>query len=896
MYNNVTGSDNTSLGHLSLVDNFDGIRNTAIGSNSLYSNVHGSSNVSIGWNSMFANEDGDYNTSIGTYSLNANTYGYGNVSVGNQAMLSNTSGIYNVGIGFQVLNGNTSGSSNIAIGYGAAASQESVDGSVAIGNFSLLNNYTGEYNTAIGTYSLYRINSGNRNTAVGYLSVYNSELSNDTSAFGNESLYNLYSGNNNVGIGASSLYYLEFGSDNIGLGWKSLFNLTAGDQNIGIGSNTTLDNDLDSNSIVIGYNAVGLGSNTVVLGNASITKTILRGYVGIGTTNPTFSLHVVGSDASINTLKIGLGGGQVSRNVSIGDTSIGQSGSGNTGDYLLAIGYRPLRFNTTGRANVAIGNEAMAANTTGSYNSALSIQALLRNTTGNNNTAVGVFSHIWNTTGNNNVAVGYASGNSVNGTFGSISGSYNIFLGSENYGGITTGSYNVIIGSQVTGLPSSTANNIVLADGQGNIRFRDNGVSTILSRLVGTGTRMVVVNASGELSTQTIGTGSVTGSGTTNYVPKWSSASSIGNSLIYDDGTNIGIGTTTPSQKLDVNGAIIASSYVIAGNDFYGSNVRVNGFYANTIAYMPFYSNASPYGEIMRMQNNGNVLIGSTTDNGCKLQVNGPASFTNSLIITGSDNNLLPISGGIKIYNDIALKTSYISTGKRAVEGYALDLGGDPIIFRNSNLDTEIARFTSGNLLIGATVSSGYRLQVNGTSYFNDTVNVRKPSSTTCYIYIGDSSNNYSNIQFTQAANFYTIGATAGGAFSFVNGANNGYIFTLNSDATATLNIGGGNKANFSGRVGIGGWSNIYTLSNMLTVIGATSIGTTEALNVANPASILFSVNSITQGVLLPRLTTAQILAITPATGLLLYNSDLNVYGFYNGTEWRKFTDELMFA
>jgi hypothetical protein len=760
------------------------ISNTAFGQNSLYSNTVGATNTSIGYASMYSNITGVDNTSVGSLSLFNNFGGIRNTSLGAYSLYSNIEGSSNVSVGWGSMYWNNEGNYNTSIGVYSLNLNEFGEGNVSIGYRSLVDNVTGSYNVSIG-----------------YESMSTNTVAIENISLGSYSLNSLSIGDRNVSIGADSSNYLTLGYYNIGIGYRSLFNLTEGDQNIAIGSNTTLFNDLDSNSIVIGHNAVGIGSNTIVFGNTSITKTILRANVGIGTTNPTFILHVVGSDVSINTLKIGLGGGQVSSNISIGTTSIGESGAGNTGDYLLGIGFRALRFNTTGRANVVYGNEGMSSNTVGSYNTALSIQALLRNTTGNNNTAVGVFSNIWNTTGSNNITIGYASGNSINGTFGLISGDYNIFLGVENYAGITTGSYNVIIGNRVVGLSSSTANNIVIADGQGNIRFRDNGVDTILSRLAGIGTRMVVANAAGELSTQAIGSGSVTGSGTTNYVPKWTSSSDIGNSLIFDDGTNVGIGTTTPSRKLDVNGDVKIGSLLVVDSDTYSSRIIINGILPNTLTYVPFYSNVSPYGEIMRVQNDGNVLIGTTTPN-------------------------------------------------------------------------------------------GYKLQVNGTSYFNSDIYVRRPSNNTCYIYVGDATNNYSLLEFRQAINFYTIGTKIGGGFSFTNGFNNNDIFSLSSDATATLLIAGGNKANFSGRVGVGGYSNIYILPNMLTVIGNTSIGTTEALSTANAASVLFSVNSTTQGSIpLPRMTTAQIKAIaSPVNGLMAYSTDDFVPCFYDSSVslWKK--------
>jgi hypothetical protein len=51
-------------------------------------------------------------------------------------------------------------------------------------------------------------------------------------------------------------------------------------------------------------------------------------------------------------------------------------------------------------------------------------------------------------------------------------------------------------------------------------------------------------------------TNPVTGTGTTNYIPKWTGTTTQSNSLIYDDGTNIGIGTASPANKLHVLGDV----------------------------------------------------------------------------------------------------------------------------------------------------------------------------------------------------------------------------------------------------------------------------------------------------------------------------------------------------
>lgn len=57
----------------------------------------------------------------------------------------------------------------------------------------------------------------------------------------------------------------------------------------------------------------------------------------------------------------------------------------------------------------------------------------------------------------------------------------------------------------------------------------------------------------------------VTGSGTENYLPLWTSSSAIGNSRLYQSSGNVGVNTTSPQYSLDVGGHINSSAGYLIG-------------------------------------------------------------------------------------------------------------------------------------------------------------------------------------------------------------------------------------------------------------------------------------------------------------------------------------------
>ena len=200
----------------------------------------------------------------------------------------------------------------------------------------------------------------------------------------------------------------------------------------------------------VANNKVAFALNDTITSNTNFHWDNTNTRLGIGNASPDSTLTVTGgirtttsirtgSDATINGIRVGRGGGNLLSSVAIGDRALNGA---NSFGFNVAIGQEALLSQTSGYYNIAIGPLALKDNTDQSNLVAIGLQALEKNSTGYYNVAVGSNVLGKNTSGNNNAGFGYQA------LFENISGAYNIALGALPLYSNTTGSYNIAIGSE----------------------------------------------------------------------------------------------------------------------------------------------------------------------------------------------------------------------------------------------------------------------------------------------------------------------------------------------------------------------------------------------------------------------------------------------------------------
>ena len=514
----------------------------------------------------------------------------GNTGIGYNALRYNETGSFNVAIGFNAMENPKEKSGNTAIGYSSMryfdnAAQNIATYNTAVGMQSLQGYWdasynTGKYNTAIGTNAMKSNQSGEMNTSMGYNSLNDNTTGSKNTAMGTYALLSNKGNSRTVAIGYQAMYYADdrtTGRDtyNTAIGYASLSGTSPASANTGryntaVGDNTLTNNSSGDYNIAFGGSA--LESNTQGDYNTALGYNALFSNVSNNRSTAIGYQAMYFADSRTT--------GRNTYNTAIGHKALygSTTATSNTGRYNVAVGDASMENNSGGSNNVAVGASALNDNTAGHYNVGIGYFALSGNDGGDYNIAVGG-NAMYNNDGDNNTAVGY------NALYANTSGNHNTAFGYMALDAATGSSQNTAIGyNSLTALTTGSMN-LALGDGSG-----DNLTSGSNNIFIGSNTDAPVTTGSRQLN--------------------------IGNTIY---GTNIGlstaeigIGTDSPEEELDVRGnfQVKQTSGAVSVNIESSSAgasllLKANG---STLGQVKFYDNGA-YGASIGYDNDENHIF-----------------------------------------------------------------------------------------------------------------------------------------------------------------------------------------------------------------------------------------------------------------------------------------------
>jgi hypothetical protein len=144
----------------------------------------------------------------------------------------------------------------------------------------------------------------------------------------------------------------------------------------------------------------------------------------------------------------------------------------------------------------------------------------------------------------------------------------------------------------------------------------------------------------------------ISGTGTTNYIPKFTASGTIGNSIIYDLGTRIAIGGTSATDGV-LTVQSDSGQFCIQSNTTPGKQLQIGYDHISNNSYLSSLNQGVAFTTLALQPNGGNVHVGGSTSNGAKLQVTGDATFSSSVTASGGVN-----AGDSKFFNTVQLTDS----------------------------------------------------------------------------------------------------------------------------------------------------------------------------------------------------------------------------------------------
>ena len=442
--------------------------------------------------------------------------------------------------------------------------------------------------------------------------------------------------------------------------YKGINGTTTG-LSIGIGRNALNTSGAYSNCVAIGDSTLSFitGAGSLGYGNIAIglkaSKLLTTGTYNTAIGQQTLELNTAGSsNTAIGILALGVYNAANGWNTAIGGVS---SNKTTTGQNNTTVGYASMRYNATGSNNVVIGVGALTGNSgvagSAESNTLIGRRAMFAGTNGYSNVAVGMQALQATTTGYQNTSIGDSTG------FTNTTGSGNIFLGA--FAGYNeTGSNQLYVGNvKQSSLANDRAFSLLWGSLSGSAaslsgqQLTVNGLLKLNTGSQGAG-KVLTSDASGNADWVAAPMGTVTGTGTLNYLPKWTpTGTALDNSQLFDNGTNVGIGTTSPLQRLHIAGADGSPALMISktGGDGTGTvytgiefgyfngaakiarimAAEINGGGGNLEFQTPTGGTNNAYSTKLFVARDGNVGIATNTPTE-KLDVNGNIKFTGALM------------------------------------------------------------------------------------------------------------------------------------------------------------------------------------------------------------------------------------------------------------------------
>jgi len=301
-------------------------------------------------------------------------------------------------------------------------------------------------------------------------------------------------------------------------------------------------------------------------------------------------------------------------------------------------------------------------------------------------------------------------------------------------------------------------------------------------------------------STKNALTPALTGTGTTDYIPLWTTSTNLGNSTLFETGGNVGVNTKTPGAKLDTVGTVIAVRGTTSGATGTG------------------------------------VFGQATSTTGVNFGVQGKSAST----AAGSAGVSGTASAATGQVDGVYGSTSSTSQGAAGVKGFAG--GATGVVSGVGGSTNSASNFAAGvSGLENATTGQNFGVQGAAFSTTNGAAGVIGSEEATTGVVYGVSGGTSSTTSGAAAVNGYE-GAATGQVFGVSGGTNSATNFAAGVSGSANATTGqvygvvGVSHSATNGAAGVIG-SDSATTGQVYGVFGYTNSATTAATGVVGNAN-----------------------------------------------------------